>query len=114
MKMARYYIGSKERLTIKSIHFYGGTKKIITERTTIKKDILYHQNRVGVLIETESGKTPPNYDEAREYLEYLTSNTKSGIGTTCEFVDTTALVPTTVTKNEVKQLRKAYKTRRYN
>ena len=104
--MAKYYIGNIEYLTIKRIQYSGTVKKLVTERTTSRKGVIFHQNRLGVLIQTESGDAPIRKEEAEEYLY----NSKNGVGEYCPFVDTSKLVPAPeITSAYVKQLKKSYK-----
>lgn len=109
--MAKYYIGNIEYLTIKRIQYSGSEKRLVTERTISKQGVIFHQNRLGVLIRTESGDVPIKKEEAEEYLY----NSKKGVGDYCPFVDTSKLTPAPeITSAQAKQLKKAYKEKHSN
>lgn len=108
MKMEKFYTGNIERLTIKSIHFYAGSKKVTTNRMILKRNVIFHETKEGILIDTNTGKRILSLDEVRSYLENHTGSKHYGIGHGCEFVDPTTLIPTPVSKKEAKQLKKQY------
>ena len=102
-------------MTVERIKIYNGVRTLVTGRTIIRKDAIFYKNRLGVLINAENGEAPIRKDEAFDYLTHITKNAENGIREACQFVDTTKLTPAKdVTKEDVKQLRKAYKEKHIN
>lgn len=113
--MSKYYRGNIERMTVERIKIYKGIKTLVTGSTVIRKDAIFYKNRFGVLINAENGEAPIRKEEAYDYLTHITENAGNGIGEACQFVDTAKLTPAEdVTKEDVKQLRKAYKEKHIN